>query len=317
MSRISNQFKTKLQTYLIKRLGAFKYKHGWLRLPICPYCKRENKMGVHLSLYRTNCFRCNAHPNPAQLIMDVENLETWSQLITLLNNGDFTEFEFKEDAIELSKKVPVYLPDGFKNISFGTSELAKSIRRYVIRRGLNIQNLSRLGIGYCDKGPLFGYLIIPFYYGSELRYFNARNVLGKGPRYNNPNKDITGCGKEFIIYNYDALSMYRTVYVCEGAINAITMGERGIATMGKAVSAYQVNEFIKSSCERFIILLDPDAKEKAVELALKLVNFKKVKVVFLPDGEDVNSIGRKEVMRLVWRSRYLDYRNLIKLKNSI
>lgn len=79
--KITNQFKSKLKTYFIKRLGAFEYRHGWMRIPTCPYCGREHKLGVNLSMYRTNCFRCNAHPSPAQLIMDIEGFTEYHELI--------------------------------------------------------------------------------------------------------------------------------------------------------------------------------------------------------------------------------------------
>lgn len=315
--KVTNEFKGKVKTYLVKRLGAFEYKHGWLRVPICPYCHRENKMGVNLSMWRTNCFRCGEHPSPTQMIMDIENLDNYGELIKLLNNGEFTELEFCDEKVELSEKKPVYLPEGFKNINLGTSQLAKSMRNYIRKRGFNVKVLSKFGIGYCNKGPLFGYIIIPFFYGGELRYYNARQVMGNGPRYNNPSKDLTGLGKEFLIFNYDALSMYRSVFICEGAINALTLGDRGIALMGKAFSRYQVNQIIKSPCKHIIILLDPDAKEYAIKLALELSPFKKVKVVFLPENEDVNSIGKSETLKLVYQTRYMQYKDLIKLKNSL
>lgn len=111
--------------------------------------------------------------------------------------------------------------------------------------------------------------------------------------------------------------MYNTVYICEGAINALTLGERAIATMGKAVSAYQVNELLKAPCERYIILLDPDAKDKAINLALKLVHYKSVKVVFLPDGVDVNDLGKSKTLRYVWNTHYQGYQDLIKIRNSL
>lgn len=315
--KITSKFKSQLYSYFVKRLGAFEYKHGWLRVPVCPYCNRENKMGVNLSLYRCNCFRCNSHPNPAQMVMDIENLETYGELIKYLNSGNFDELEFKEEKVELQSKQPVYLPEGFRNINFGTSQLALGMQRYIRKRGFQIDRLSRLGIGYCNQGPLFGYLIIPFYYNGELRYYNARNVMGTGPRYNNPNKDITGLGKEFLIFNFDAMQMYRSIFLCEGAINALTMGERCIATMGKAVSAYQINEIIKSPVEHIIILLDPDAKHYAINLALKLVAYKSIKVVFLPDGKDCNDLGKNEVLKLVYNTRYQDYQELIRIKNSL
>ena len=84
--KITNQFKSRLKTYFIKRLGAFDYKHGWMKLPVCPYCHRELKMGVNLSMYRTNCFRCNEHPNPSQLVMDIEGFDTYHELINFLNS---------------------------------------------------------------------------------------------------------------------------------------------------------------------------------------------------------------------------------------
>lgn len=315
--KITAKFKSQLYSYFTKRVGAFKYKHGWLRVPVCPYCGRENKMGINLSMYRTNCFRCGEHPNPAQMVMDIEHFDTWSELVNFLSNDDFNELEFREEKVELAERKPIYLPEGFTNIRFGNSQLARSMQGYVQRRGFNVDDLSRLGVGYCRDGKLFGYLIIPFYYHSELRYYNARNVLGNGPRYNNPDKDTTGLGKEFLIYNHDALSMYNTVYICEGAINALTLGERAIATMGKAVSAYQVNELLKAPCERYIILLDPDAKDKAINLALKLVHYKSVKVVFLPDGVDVNDLGKSKTLRYVWNTHYQGYQDLIKIRNSL
>ena len=315
--KITNTFKSQLRTYLVKRVGAFDYKHGWMRVPVCPYCHRENKLGVNLSNYRTNCFRCGAHPNPAQLVMDIERIDTYSELLKFLNNGEFTELQFKEEKVEIANPLPVYLPDTFKLISQGSSELSKIMRRYMKGRGFDIKKLSNLGVGYCSSKEMFGYLIIPFYYKGKLRYYNARNVIGNGPRYNNPNKDITGVGKEFIIYNHDALQMYRSVFLCEGAINALTMGERGIATMGKAISRYQINEIIKSPVEKVIILLDPDAKHYAINTALKLVHFKRVKVVYLPEDKDVNDIGKDKVLKLAYKTPYQGYQDLIRLKNSL
>lgn len=314
--KITNQFKSQLRTYFIKRLGAYDYKHGWLRIPTCPYCGRENKFGVNLSTYRCNCFRCNAHPWPSQLVMDIEGFTEYNELIRFLNNGSFDELHFKEEKLEIAESKPLYLPEGFKNISLGKSQLAKSIRGYVSKRGFDVQKLSSLGVGYGTTGEMYGYLVIPFYYKGQLKYYNARNVLGHGPRYNNPNKDISGLGKQFIIFNRDALDMYRSVFICEGALNALTMGDRAIATGGKAISAYQINELIKSPCERYIILLDFDARDYAINLALKLVAYKKVKVVLFKDNRDVNDLGKKAVLKMVYKTRYQSYQDLIKLRNE-
>lgn len=315
MAKLTNHFKSLLKGYFNKRLGARDYRHGWDKCR-CPYCGREGKFGINLSMNRTNCFRCGEHPSPIQLVMYLERVDTYTEAKAILESGEFEGYTFKEEKIEIKERKEVYLPEGFKSILFGNSNLAKSARNYVKSRGFDINKVAMSGWGYGTKGKYFGYLIIPFHENGKLVYFNARLFIGNGPKYNNPDTSETGLGKSFILYNKDALSMYRTVYLCEGAINAETLGERGIASGGKAISRYQINEIIKSPVERIIILFDPDAKDRAIDLALKLVNFKKVKVVFLPEGKDVNDLGKKTTMRYVYSTHYQSYQELLKLKQK-
>ncbi len=62
-----------------------------------------------------------------QLVMDVEGFDTYAELLKFLDNGNFTDKAFSEEKIELSDAKPVYLPDGFKLINQGTSQVARSI----------------------------------------------------------------------------------------------------------------------------------------------------------------------------------------------
>lgn len=316
MAQISNHLKSRLHKYFEIKLQAFDYRHGWMKSR-CPFCGKEMKFGINLGLNRTNCFRCGEHPSAVDLVMHLEGLEKYTDVVRFLENEQFSGYVFKEEAFELKGRKELYLPEGFKLLNQGTSMLAKSARAYVKRRGFDIDTVSKMGWGYGTKGKYFGYLIIPFHEKGQLTYFNARLFIGNGPRYNNPDTSESGLGKSFIIYNKDALEMYKTVFICEGAINAQTMGERGIASGGKAISRYQINEIIKSPVERIIILFDPDAKQNAIDLALKLVQYKKVKVVFLPEGKDVNDLGRKETLRRVYQVHYQNYQELLQLKMQL
>lgn len=316
MAQISNHLKSRLHKYFEIKLQAFDYRHGWMKSR-CPFCGKEMKFGINLGLNRTNCFRCGEHPSAVDLVMHLEGLEKYTDVVRFLENEQFSRYVFKEEAFELKGRKELYLPEGFKLLNQGTSMLAKSARAYVKRRGFDIDTVSKMGWGYGTKGKYFGYLIIPFHEKGQLTYFNARRFIGNGPRYNNPDTSESGLGKSFIIYNKDALEMYKTVFICEGAINAQTMGERGIASGGKAISRYQINEIIKSPVERIIILFDPDAKQNAIDLALKLVQYKKVKVVFLPEGKDVNDLGRKETLRRVYQVHYQNYQELLQLKMQL
>lgn len=317
MAKLTSNFKGRLIRYFEQRINLRPYRNGWYKPDRCPYCGREGKFGINLSLNRCNCFRCGEHPSPMQLVMYLENVDTYHEVYSILEQEQFSGYIFKEDKVELKEQKPMYLPEGFYLLNQGDNTIAKSARNYVTRRGFDFNVLSRMGWGYCTKGKYFGYLIIPFHEHGRLVYFNARLFLGNGPRYNNPDTSESGLGKSFIIYNRDALDIYSSCFICEGAINAATMGERGIAMSGKAVSRYQINLLIKSPCKRFILLLDPDAKEYALDLAFKLQPFKKVKVIFLPEGKDVNDLKRKEVLKLIYRVHYQSYSDLMKLKQSL
>ena len=316
MAQISNHLKSRLHKYFEIKLQAFDYRHGWMKSR-CPFCGKEMKFGINLGLNRTNCFRCGEHPSAVDLVMHLEGLEKYTDVVRFLENEQFSGYVFKEEAFELKGRKELYLPEGFKLLNQGTSMLAKSARAYVKRRGFDIDTVSKMGWGYGTKGKYFGYLIIPFHEKGQLTYFNARLFIGNGPRYNNPDTSESGLGKSFIIYNKDALEMYKTVFICEGAINAQTMGERGIASGGKKLSRYQINEMIKSPAERFVILLDPDAYKEAIDLALKLCPYKKVKVVKLPEGKDCNDLGRKKVLARVYNTPWQSLEGLLSIKQEL
>lgn len=144
-----------------------------------PLLSQRIKMGVNLSMYRTNCFRCNEHPNPSQLVMDIEGFETYHELINFLNSGKFDELEFHEEKVELAEAKPLYLPEGFRILNIGQSQVAKSIRGYVKSRGFVISELSKHGVGYATKGAYFGYLIIPFITEDNLDIITREMLSGK------------------------------------------------------------------------------------------------------------------------------------------
>lgn len=314
MAIYNRVFKSRLQAYFIRRLGMVEYRRGWLK-GNCPSCGKEFKFGVNIGLNRSNCFVCGYRKSPIDIILELENFDVYAQAVDFVNKTEeFEEYAYKEEKVELKEKKETFLPDGFRLLTQGDSIIAKAARNYVKSRGFDPKLKSREGWGYGTKDKYLGYLIIPFTYEGKLVYFNARRFISNGPRYNNPATDVTGIGKSMIWYNHDALFMYKTVYICEGAINASTVGPKAIASGGKFVSRYQVNELIKSPAERFIILLDPDAKDKAIDLALSLVDFKRVKVVYLPEGKDCNDIGLRKTMRLVYNTRYQDRQTLTKMR---
>lgn len=304
----------KLYEYLKTKLGLRDYRRGWLKGD-CPDCGKLDKFGVNLGLNRTNCFVCGYHPKPINLVMDVEGLENYREAYRFLNAYD--GIEFYDYLPEVLEKKDIKIPPNFRLLNQGDSYVSNIIRSYVKNRGFNINKLSKKGFGYCDGGKYFGHFIIPYFVKSEFVYFNARRVIGGGPKFNNPDIEEFGVGKSLLIYNIDALSIYDTIYLAESALNAETMGENAIGIGGKKISFYQLSLIIRAApLKEVIIILDPDAWNEAIELGLDLVFHKNVRLVKLPGDADINDIGKKEVLKFVNKSNLLSYNDILRLRHE-
>ena len=307
--------KRKLYQYFTQRLGMFVYRRGWLEGD-CPECGKSNKYGVNIQLNRTNCFSCGYNEKPLDSIAHVENLLTTNEVMNFL--GGFEGIEFHEEQVELYElKQNTTLPPGYKNILRGDNRLGKAARNYVKNRGFDLKQVSKAGWGYCNTGKYLGYIIMPFYQGGRLVYFNARKYLLDGPKFNNPEVEDFGLGKSMLMYNVDSLFIYDKVWVVEGLMNAATIGEQAVSTGGKKFSNYQVNLLIKSPVKKVVIGFDNDGLDDAIKLAIKLQPFKKIKIVKFKDNRDINDLGRKHVIIMASKEKYLSYTDLIKLKNNL
>lgn len=302
-----------LYTYFLNR-GMYDYKRGWLK-GTCPYCGRADKFGVNLYLNKSNCFICGNHGNPIWVVGQIENISKYQEILSILRSDAILEYQ--EPLLEQLEQRPVNMPKGFVLLTEESGIFGDMMRNYVRNRKLNVDKLSAKGFGYCTEGDLFGYLIMPFYLNGKLIYYHTRNVLGQGPRFNNPPIEEFGIGKSSVIYNIDALWMYSTVYLAESVINAETIGDKGIATGGKSISNAQLSIIKKSPVEKVVIMLDPDATDQIIQVAFNLIETKEIKICLFPTGKDVNDLGRSRAMRYSYKARYLDYPQLMKLKHYL
>ena len=304
----------KFYSYFIDKIGVRDYRRGWLKGD-CPACGKNDKFGINLYMNKTNCFVCGYNPTPKQLVAELEELENDKDVLSIING--YEEREYLAPVLKQIEDVEFTLPEGYTNILLGNSKLAQLARNYVTKRGFDINEVALKGWGYCTKGNLFGYLIMPFYMGGKLVYYNARIFIGNGPKYNNPSMDDGFLGKSLILYNADALDIYKEVYLLEGLINAETIGEQGIATGGKKVSEQQISMIIKSPVESVVLLLDPDAIQESVKLAMDLVFYKKVKLVYWKEDKDVNDIGKDKTLEIIKNTKYINYKELIRFRNEL
>lgn len=310
-----------LYAWFTQRLNMEPYHKGWLRGDcVNPTCQSKLKFGVNLFHDRSNCFKCGYTPKPMNIIMEVEGLTTYQEVKLLLktySSETFVAFQRKQlKPFKPKVKSKISLPEGYKLLIFGESQLAKSARFYMKSRGFNINKLSYQGIGYCDTGEYLGCIIFPFYYGGKLIYFQARKYIELGEKFKNPDSELFGIGKSELIWNRDALYTYRKIRLMESVTNCLTLGPRGVGILGKKASLTQISTLIQAPVEEYNIILDPDAIKEAIELAYKLIQYKKVKISILPEGKDVNSYGKEKTLKIVKEAELLTYGKLSTLKTK-
>jgi len=306
-------FKARLKTYFENKIGAFDYRNGWLKSD-CPICGAEFKFGIHLRDNRTNCFVCEYKAQPINLVMHLEDVSYMSAKSIVAGQK---EARYYEPPVEVFERKAVILPSGFKLINKEDDTiLGKRAYKYATKtRGLTYSIIRKLKLGYSRdlNSTYYNHLIIPFYQGRKLMYFQARN-LSTGPKFNNPPILDFGIGQNVLMYNVDALYRYREVHIVESSLNAITIAPNATAILTKSTSAYKLDLFQKAPVDIYNIILDPDAYSKAIELGLELVQKHQVRIVKLPIGLDVNDIGYKQTMKILKRTPLATWKDLLAMK---
>lgn len=301
-------FKNKLYGYFTQRMGMEDYTRGWLKGD-CPACGKTFKFGVQIARNKTNCFVCGYNDKPLEVIMEQEDLKDIHEVRKYLKT--FEGATYLELPTELREELPeVNLPEGYQLVGISNNRTSQIITGYLKKRGFNIHKLMALGWGYTVVGSHKMRIIIPYYQAGKLIYYNARQFIDVGPKFLNPSEEQIGIGKSLILYNVDALALYNKVYLVESATNAATMGLNGVALGGKILSNYQLSTIINSPVEKIVVILDPDAKKEALKACLKLVNYKKVKVLIWDGEKDVNDLGRDWVKKLEKKTPWHTYQDI-------
>lgn len=309
----NDNLKSKLYTFLLSRMNLKVSTNGFLRGD-CPYCEGRFTFGVNFEKGKSNCFRCSEGKNRLTVLaMYLANVNSFKELIPILAMEDDYNFVFqRHKPTEISKK-QIELPDSYRRLDFGDkSNYYSCAKNYLVhKRGLNYNLLVNRGIGYGTEGEFYGYLIFPYFTLGELTYYTTRRFIGSGKKFNNPSESQFGVGKSSLIYNQDALLMYRTVSLVESVTNALTIGERGCALGGKDCSDYQTYLILKSPVQNINLILDPDATQQQVELGLKLIEYKRVRPIYLSGNKDVNQLGRKLIKNLISKETYTTRKDLL------
>lgn len=311
-------------TYFNSRFRLKKSTNGWYAFK-CPFCnelENRQKMAVQLNYGVCKCWVCEYQNSIIDFIIDYEGVK-YGQAKLLLNEAKPSDVTFDElEGSAVRQLSTVKMPYGYKGILEESSTLAVRARNYLEKRGFDLKELDRLGVGFCneiakegmaEEDDYFGYIIIPFKSKGKLVYYIGRDYIGNFLRYKNPAKEKLGVGKSELLFNEDALHIYGEVFITEGWADAFTMGRKGIATLGWSLSKSQKNKILNSPVDRLIFIPDAGGEsgrsfyERAVEVAMEFIDHKEIKVIDLNglEGKDVNEIGKEVVDSLIEKTEVL------------
>lgn len=316
----------KVHAYFKSNYTIKKSTNGWWSMK-CPFCNElisRQKFAVNFTYAWTKCYVCGYHDSVVNFVCDTEGVKYHDALVIIREHAPSRiNLEVEDVPLIISD---IQLPHSYQPINQGKGALAERAREYLIGRGFDIKTLSRLGIGYCNEQAIdaaedyFGYIIVPFKVRGKLVYYLGRDFINNFLRYKNPSKEKIGIGKGDVIFNEDAMSIYDEVTLTEGWTDAVTVGVSGIASLGWSLSKRQYNKLINSNCIRMV--LAPDAGvdgtgisfyDKALKLALRLIDYKEIKVLDLnPYGEDadLNTIGKMEYDKLYANTEFDTFTSL-------
>lgn len=268
----------------------------------CPFCNhRKPKLEINMATNEEGqnpweCWVCQTRGRSIRSLL--------RQLKTPRDTAiDILKYVPKGSTIEYKQLSIIELPKEYQTLhnASSSSVVANIVKKYLYERGLTDNDFIKYGIGYCTSGEYGGRVIIPSYSESnQLNFFIARTFEGNYFKYKNPevSKDI--------IFFENLINWNTPIILCEGVFDAIAIRRNAIPILGKSVSTSLYKKLLTSTVKDIYIALDTDARDKAMEIAEKLLNQgKRVFLVNLPD-KDPSEMGFKSFTSFIQQAEELD-----------
>ena len=275
----------------------------------CPFCHHnKKKMEVNIVSQYWHCWVCNARGRKLPILFRKLNVQRdkIAKLVGLLD-----DVEYKPTKTTTNTEV-LQLPEGFKPLwvlNKSAPEFRNAIA-YLFRRGVTLSDIFKYRIGYCDKGPYHGKIVIPSYDGNgSLNYFVSRAYYEDDKyKHKNPptSKDVVGFELHI---NWDM-----PIVLVEGAFDAITIKRNAIPLFGKTISNTLKRRIVENGVKDIYICLDEDARKQALEVAEYFIG-NGINVYFVDlTSKDPSDLGFEKMRTLIDETEQLSPDRLLQEK---
>ena len=299
-------------------LGSF-YLTGTERLFFCPKCNHhKHKLSVNIDKDVFKCWVCDYNGRSVRKLIryagTFKDLTDWSELTNEETPVSLTDAFFAEEKEEEEQIVD--LPEEFFSLANKNKPISSfNAHGYLRNRGITKQDIIRWKIGFCDKGPFAGRIIIPsFGLSGRPNYFVARSYTNDWKKYLNPP------AKRDVVFNHLFVDFDADIILVEGVFDAIIAGPNSIPLLGSTLreKSKLFQEIVRKDTTVYIAL-DPDAEKKTMYLIKKLLDYGiEIHKIDITPFEDVAEMSKKEFQKRKIQSVIMDSDNyLLKTLMSI
>ena len=270
----------------------------------CPFCNdHSNHCGIFKDTLIYHCWRCEATGQIATLLekllnisyrdcvrlIQSSNLDFKTNILDQINQRIIGSETYEDNDIEVTE---IALPKFAELISYSTKSLL--LNSYLKRRKISLDTLIRYNCRICEVGPYMHRMIIPVYYGGQIVSYQGADLTGKADiKYMTAPNDINN-----YLYNFDNVA--ETMILVEGVLDAWRLEDNVCASFGTSLTNVQRDLIEAKKPNTLIFCWDSDAYWKAKKQAKYFeLTIKNVKVIKLPTGEDPDSLGKLETLKLI------------------
>jgi DNA primase len=255
---------------------------------------------VRSGQFKINCFRCDDSTKNLEISLEKEVFHCWKcdysgKIWQLLKDYLGHAPKIEEDYVKASdlrnlqldfdQKIleePKFkgLPEEFCPLwtKKTLSMVGQKVKKYALRR-IGQEGIEKYRVGYCGLGKYRWRIVIPVFEDGRVVYWVARSIYNTEPIYLYPEVE-----REAVIFNIDRARELGQAVITEGALDAIRVGDDGVAIFSTVLLDQQLFKLL--DIPSIIVMLDEDAREKALKIAQKLSEqHKPSKLVFLPKGD--------------------------------
>lgn len=309
-----------LTEYFVSNLEIAVQNGDEVRLNECLFCGTPRTMKVNVRTGDFICFHrhCKKRGRRAGLVMAItggtydDAIGQISMILRGVHRATESNDEMRERLVRQADKsepvkrrtprptaglppdfIPCWDGEGFDGIE------------YLTGRGVSEESIKRWGIGYADRGPLAGRVIIPVRTeGTTSWVARAARPDLEGPRYRTPKGAPTR-----VLFGYDEVpSEADIVLAVEGTFDAIRTWSYGIPTVAylkDGLSLEQVHLLERKHPKRLVIFpdaADENAQKRAIRDANAMASrFQEVAVIIVKSDEkiDPDTMPREQLEYLV------------------